>query len=1157
MASLHVVRRGPGAALPFLALLLLASSCVGQSNYASQGNSIEFEAPSEENNFGLPQQTILDGKVTKLDDLSPVELKFDSPFFGIAYADFDRNSACMVHGKGALTYTLDLPLKGCGTVQNPQRVFTNNVVVRFHPGLEMDGDEVITVVCRYPPPQAPAPPLTLPRVVPPATAAASEPPLKGFHILLIICAILFLTLLLLGLGCSYYCLRHRRAAPLLLPPSRPPSSATTQGPLPFHSSAASTASSDATKLSSGTISMFEGLKIPRVQAGSASLPAAAVVHASTASDTLPSDYPSESLSSEEEMEVDGRRLISTRAMVNRRPSTLSSAGSFENAAYQREEETVQTATAVYSDTDVARIATPPAVVPPKFDVSLRVKRAPPAPPSPPPPPSSPSVLSDVTSIASAMRQQERNLTTILEREESSRMPPPMPLLQPPPTTTFSYVPELHPPPATVTIAARPPPPPSNVYSRVVKSPQQQYTYSQQREWSEIQAARDIEDDTEILRGVQIIESPPRLRASPPPRSLASLNTENTDTRSVSEIIESAPSKPYYAASPPPPPIMPTGVKVMQSSVLEDRMDAVSETGELPEPPVVVSRRPEIISHVVDDVFLRTVTEKRTIEDIERRRRAVTNVNPPPQPPPPKKWDVVIRNYPDPNPPPPAPSSVASSSTLCWERQSDFTDAASDYQGPPEENLPQPEPLQRESTPPRPRYSSETVQREMTRETETTRPLPPMIPAKELGQVPNWDVLIRVLEPPPVSIDSPRVERALSEGTTDYDTAPETDNDTDSVRTPVPEDFAETEEEVTSRLVKTTLTEADREKWRQIITTESTLRTLLTEATVREDFERIRRDSRYQTLFEPHKWDVIIRVLAPPPSSASSSQGGRSRPPYRRSKSTEWDNRSRRSSLPTLYEYDSDTAASSVSTRRPPEDEIDGGTGVRRAPSSPARSRRGRAPSSVYSDAPFSVSEVVVDHSRPDPGDAMSDASGHTVTSTGSSFFNQAGPGQPRQHYLPRKGARFQRRRFEDSEEDDEEEERMTGSLVRSVSQPSLARSASEFTEQWAVEKRGYGDFYDDEDFFEDGMSSPRSGRSRTSSGVASAVRRARRQAEINSQMKHSSSAELLAASSSRSNMATREASLPIGSIRMTTTTLESESVRRVVRDSWYDEERKE
>lgn len=41
--------------------------------------------------------------------------------------------------------------------QEPQRVFTNNIVVRFHPGLEMDGDEIITIVCRYPPPVAPVP----------------------------------------------------------------------------------------------------------------------------------------------------------------------------------------------------------------------------------------------------------------------------------------------------------------------------------------------------------------------------------------------------------------------------------------------------------------------------------------------------------------------------------------------------------------------------------------------------------------------------------------------------------------------------------------------------------------------------------------------------------------------------------------------------------------------------------------------------------------------------------------------------------------------------------------------------------------------------------------------------------------------------------------
>lgn len=113
-------------------LLFLAtiSFSYGQSNYANQANDIEYVGQ------GLPDQATLDGKVTKLDDLSPViflnrtkaalncaagsmqvDLKFENPFYGVAYADFDRNSACQIVGKGALTYRLELPLKGCGTKQ--------------------------------------------------------------------------------------------------------------------------------------------------------------------------------------------------------------------------------------------------------------------------------------------------------------------------------------------------------------------------------------------------------------------------------------------------------------------------------------------------------------------------------------------------------------------------------------------------------------------------------------------------------------------------------------------------------------------------------------------------------------------------------------------------------------------------------------------------------------------------------------------------------------------------------------------------------------------------------------------------------------------------------------------------------------------------------
>ena len=46
-----------------------------------------------------------------------IDLKFQQKFFGIVYAQKDRNSACKVAGKGEETAKIDIPLKGCGTVQ--------------------------------------------------------------------------------------------------------------------------------------------------------------------------------------------------------------------------------------------------------------------------------------------------------------------------------------------------------------------------------------------------------------------------------------------------------------------------------------------------------------------------------------------------------------------------------------------------------------------------------------------------------------------------------------------------------------------------------------------------------------------------------------------------------------------------------------------------------------------------------------------------------------------------------------------------------------------------------------------------------------------------------------------------------------------------------
>jgi len=250
---------GMRAWVALAAALLGPAAASPQSNYNLQAVSIEYEGE------GLPEFGTLNGTVTELDTLSSeiklnrtdamlncasgymsIELGFKQKFYGIVYADYDRNSACKVSGNGEEATKIQIPLKGCGTVQKPLRVFTNNIVVRFHPGLEIEGDEVITVICRYPPPVVPPPPpVPLPVQLPEDPVLALQP-LREFEILLIICAIIFLALLLLGIGCSYYCLKKRNIRVIRRRP-------------------ASTLGSEITRISDPP-SMFAGLKIPRAHA---------------------------------------------------------------------------------------------------------------------------------------------------------------------------------------------------------------------------------------------------------------------------------------------------------------------------------------------------------------------------------------------------------------------------------------------------------------------------------------------------------------------------------------------------------------------------------------------------------------------------------------------------------------------------------------------------------------------------------------------------------------------------------------------------------------------------------------------------------------------------------------------------------------------------
>ncbi|CAG5035281.1 unnamed protein product [Parnassius apollo] len=824
-----------------MALLWYIVTCMltgvhAQSNYGSQANNIEYQGE------GLPEQTVLDGKVTKLDDLSPViflnrtratlncaagsmqiEMKFNEKFYGIAYADFDRHSACQVVGKGATSYKLELPLKGCGTKQDPLRVFTNNIVVRFHPGLEMDGDEVITIVCRYPPPIVPKPEFKPLIFTPERGPLPAKAPLAGTHILMIICAILFLTLLLLGLGVSYLCLR-RRALPA---PTRL-----------IDDSSASIISRES----------IQEVKIPRAHP----VYPAAAESASVASDTIPSDYPSE---------------------------TPSEAEAHTNQAFMMDDS---------YHSEGMQGAAHAGAVPPAFDVRVRVQR-PPAPPSPP---------STITATEVDGGSISQTLVEEQERQESERMVSGGAL--PLPARAAHAAPP-----------ARPPRPPA-LYSQVNR---------ERQEW----ARR--------------------------PRSIVSLNTEMTDTHSVTEVTDGSHARMFHIKKPPPPPPMMT--ERLETEEQELTMESLEP---IPETPIMPARKPEITSHVVDDVFLRTITEKKTIEDIERHKRLVTEYRQVPAPAP--QFDVTIRNHTLPE--------------AQWENFSDISSASGMTLTPKMERVPLSLPPQKfigqggpdlfspelikqtgkvyqPSSPDLPLLPELPPARNPLYREEDDEDVPEPTPAPPVP--PNWTVLTRVLK-------------------------------------------TEAQDEVLLETERSwRLTREERLRWREVLAREGTLRRELAHCASRDDFARLALDRRFAPLYPPHKWEVIVRILAPP--------ADRHNLPNRYRKKSEWESRSRRSSLPTLYEYDSDA------------------TSLRE----PQRSRR----SSYRSDHVDmrSMSEMMVDYAR-EQADTQSEVSAGTLLG-----------------------------RYYDDDSDNEQPFNQNSSwsrhsLNRSISQPSLARSNTEVMEQWTA-----------------------------------------------------------------------------------------------------------
>lgn len=157
-----------------------------------------------------------------------VKINFTEPFRGVGYSDYDRSSPCKFYGDGGRYYELRMPLKGCGTKQEAPRIFINNIILRFHRSLELEEDEIKTIICRYPPPLAPPPPLIAAPILekPPENEKLLPAHLSEVELILIVSALLFLTLLMLGIGMGYYCLKRRniRVVRKVPPPFIPPPS---------------------------------------------------------------------------------------------------------------------------------------------------------------------------------------------------------------------------------------------------------------------------------------------------------------------------------------------------------------------------------------------------------------------------------------------------------------------------------------------------------------------------------------------------------------------------------------------------------------------------------------------------------------------------------------------------------------------------------------------------------------------------------------------------------------------------------------------------------------------------------------------------------------------------------------------------------------------
>ena len=107
----------PCIILSRMSLLVRGGLLIAVTEYPIPNLSIHFAILFADKISSKIELNRTDASLNCASGFMSIDLQFRQKFYGIVYAQLDRNSACKVSGNGEETAKIQIPLKGCGTKQ--------------------------------------------------------------------------------------------------------------------------------------------------------------------------------------------------------------------------------------------------------------------------------------------------------------------------------------------------------------------------------------------------------------------------------------------------------------------------------------------------------------------------------------------------------------------------------------------------------------------------------------------------------------------------------------------------------------------------------------------------------------------------------------------------------------------------------------------------------------------------------------------------------------------------------------------------------------------------------------------------------------------------------------------------------------------------------